>query len=110
MFFSGRFSVVKMILYCWFARETDTVFCKTDMLWVPGKGIRGQEGAGQVSLSEDISGCEDTRPRKVKNGYRDREKYFRKYLVDQVFFYANNSPIMVILRFSSADFFISRFL
>jgi hypothetical protein len=41
-----RFAIVKSIEFRVILPETDTVFCETDMVGVPGGGIRGWGGAG----------------------------------------------------------------
>jgi hypothetical protein len=41
MVFLVRFSVVNMIEFRFIFPETDTVFCETDMVWIPVKGNGG---------------------------------------------------------------------
>jgi len=55
-------SVVETIGFRVIFPETDTVFCQTGMVGVPGRGVRARYGAGSDALSEDTPWSEDDLP------------------------------------------------
>ncbi len=63
-----EFFVVKLREFRVIFPETDTVFCETDMVGVPGGGNGGWEGAGSETLSEDSPGSEDNPPATCVDG------------------------------------------
>ena len=91
-----RVSVVKTIEFRVIFPETDTVFCETDMVGVPGRGNGGLFGPGLEMISEshlynggnllpmgtDLDGGEEPpeffeRPSREKSDYNDPFKEFK---------------------------------